>query len=71
MHLLRKMPSLAIAYLPLFFYLLFFSFPPRPFPTEESVNNEDIYKGLPDLIEYVGHFEQNQTTAKFYIFCGI
>lgn len=23
----------------------------RPFPTEESVNNEDIYKGLPDLID--------------------
>lgn len=25
----------------------------RPFPTEESVDDEDIYKGLPDLIEYV------------------
>ncbi|XP_038600591.1 guanine nucleotide exchange factor VAV3 isoform X1 [Tachyglossus aculeatus] len=23
----------------------------RPFPTEESVNDEDIYKGLPDLID--------------------
>ncbi|KAF7243434.1 Guanine nucleotide exchange factor VAV3 [Varanus komodoensis] len=23
----------------------------RPFPTEESVDDEDIYKGLPDLIE--------------------
>lgn len=38
-----------------FFYL----FPPRPFPTEESVNDEDIYKGLPDLIEYVEHLQQN------------
>uniref|UniRef100_A0A2K6FZE3 Vav guanine nucleotide exchange factor 3 n=1 Tax=Propithecus coquereli TaxID=379532 RepID=A0A2K6FZE3_PROCO len=23
----------------------------RPFPTEESINDEDIYKGLPDLID--------------------
>nr|XP_021491197.1 guanine nucleotide exchange factor VAV3-like [Meriones unguiculatus] len=23
----------------------------RPFPTEESVNDEDVYKGLPDLID--------------------
>lgn len=28
-----------------------FSSLPRPFPTEESVNDEDIYKGLPDLID--------------------
>ncbi|KAH0618360.1 hypothetical protein JD844_017475 [Phrynosoma platyrhinos] len=26
----------------------------RPFPTEESVNDEDIYKGLPDLIDETG-----------------
>ncbi|XP_048353110.1 guanine nucleotide exchange factor VAV3 isoform X2 [Sphaerodactylus townsendi] len=26
----------------------------RPFPTEESVDNEDIYKGLPDLIDETG-----------------
>ncbi|KAJ6658408.1 hypothetical protein lerEdw1_020112, partial [Lerista edwardsae] len=26
----------------------------RPFPTEESVNDEDIYKGLPDLIDEAG-----------------
>nr|XP_028588458.1 guanine nucleotide exchange factor VAV3 isoform X1 [Podarcis muralis] len=26
----------------------------RPFPTEESVNDEDIYKGLPDLIDESG-----------------
>lgn len=38
---------------------LFFLFPPRPFPTEESINDEDIYKGLPDLIEYVEHLQQN------------
>ncbi|KAL8178232.1 UNVERIFIED_CONTAM: Guanine nucleotide exchange factor vav3 [Gekko kuhli] len=25
-----------------------------PFPTEESVDNEDIYKGLPDLIDETG-----------------
>lgn len=36
-----------------------FSLPPRPFPTEESVNDDDIYKGLPDLIEYVECFQQN------------
>lgn len=35
-------------------------FPPsRPFPTEESINDEDIYKGLPDLIEYVEYFQYN------------
>lgn len=32
--------------------LEYFSFY-RPFPTEESVDDEDVYKGLPDLIEYV------------------
>ncbi|XP_077188943.1 guanine nucleotide exchange factor VAV3 isoform X2 [Paroedura picta] len=26
----------------------------RPFPTEESVDDEDIYKGLPDLIDETG-----------------
>nr|XP_020640344.1 guanine nucleotide exchange factor VAV3 [Pogona vitticeps] len=26
----------------------------RPFPTEESVNDEDIYKGLPDLLDETG-----------------
>lgn len=48
------MPSLDVGYSP----PPFFSLPPRPFPTEESVNDEDIYKSLPDLIEYVDHFQQ-------------
>ncbi|KAI4579868.1 hypothetical protein MJG53_001746 [Ovis ammon polii x Ovis aries] len=45
----------------------------RPFPTEESINDDDIYKGLPDLIEYVERFQQNfhkiNTSANFCILC--
>ena len=51
------------------------SLSPRPFPTEESINDDDIYKGLPDLIEYVEHFQQNfrkiNTSANFCILCEL
>uniref|UniRef100_K7FDK0 Vav guanine nucleotide exchange factor 3 n=1 Tax=Pelodiscus sinensis TaxID=13735 RepID=K7FDK0_PELSI len=32
----------------------------RPFPTEESVNDEDIYKGLPDLLDENGVDEDEE-----------
>ncbi|XP_067394438.1 guanine nucleotide exchange factor VAV3 isoform X3 [Emydura macquarii macquarii] len=32
----------------------------RPFPTEESVNDEDIYKGLPDLLDETGADEDEE-----------
>nr|XP_013816482.1 PREDICTED: guanine nucleotide exchange factor VAV3 [Apteryx mantelli mantelli] len=32
----------------------------RPFPTEESVDDEDIYKGLPDLIDETGVDEDEE-----------
>ncbi|KAF4789607.1 Guanine nucleotide exchange factor VAV3 [Turdus rufiventris] len=32
----------------------------RPFPTEESVDDEDIYKGLPDLIDETGVEEDEE-----------
>ncbi|XP_056379372.1 guanine nucleotide exchange factor VAV3 isoform X3 [Hyla sarda] len=32
----------------------------RPFPTEESVQDEDIYKGLPDLIDESGMEEDDE-----------
>ncbi|EPY84685.1 vav 3 guanine nucleotide exchange factor isoform 1-like protein [Camelus ferus] len=35
----------------------------RPFPTEESVNDDDVYKGLPDLIECSGKAELTECKA--------
>ncbi|KAF1661446.1 Guanine nucleotide exchange factor VAV3, partial [Aptenodytes patagonicus] len=32
----------------------------RPFPTEESVDDEDVYKGLPDLIDETGVDEDEE-----------
>lgn len=59
---------IVIVHLPIFFS------PSRPFPTEESINDEDIYKGLPDLIEYVEHFSTIKSVPIFVsvmsISCG-
>lgn len=36
--------------------LYYFTVTSRPFPTDESLQNEDIYNNLEDMIEYVWSF---------------